>query len=56
VQDDPRKPGQVSLLHLANDWLIKFDILDAGTLQFIADPNDVQARRWDRITAWTSTC
>jgi hypothetical protein len=51
VQDDPRRPGQVPLLHLANDRRIEFDVLDAGAMQFIGNPDDLCARRWDRITA-----
>ena len=55
VQDDPRHKGEVSLLHIVDDWQIGFSFLDAGSLHFYAPPEDVRAQRWDQVTLWTST-
>ena len=56
VQDDPRERGETSLLHLVQDGRIGFSFLDAGSVHFFAAPDDVRARRWDRVTLWPSSC
>jgi hypothetical protein len=56
VQDDPREDGQVALFHIAHDADLGFDFLDAGDLLFFGAPDDIRARRWDRLTAWPSSC
>jgi hypothetical protein len=55
VQDDPRRAGEVSLLHLVDDWRLEFSFLDAGSVHFYAPEADVRAARWNRVTLWTST-
>jgi uncharacterized protein YwqG len=56
VRDDPRTAGEVSLLCMVDDWQLEFSFLDAGSLHFYAAEADVRARRWNRVTLWTSTC
>jgi hypothetical protein len=56
VQDDPREDGQVALFHIAHDADLGFDFLDAGDLLFFGASDDIRARRWDRLTAWPSSC
>jgi hypothetical protein len=49
-QDDPRRPGQIVLLHLADDPDLSFMVMDAGDLHFLGTPQDIQAMRWDQLT------
>jgi hypothetical protein len=55
AQDDPRDEGDIALFHIDSD---EFDIgfLDGGDLLFFLSPQDLAARRWDRVTAWPSSC
>lgn len=50
LQEDPREPGEASLLHVGWDEELGFDFLDAGDLTFHGDPADVRAGRWERLT------
>jgi hypothetical protein len=54
VQEDPRKDGDVAVLHLGDDALGGF--LDAGDLLFYGATEDVRAGRWDRLTVSPSSC
>jgi hypothetical protein len=56
VQDDPREPGQVSLLHVGWDEALRFEFLDGGDLTFYADAGDVRAGRWERLTVSPASC
>jgi hypothetical protein len=56
MQDDPRAPGQVSLLHVGWDPDLGFEFLDAGVLTFYGDAADVAAGRWDRLTVAPASC
>jgi uncharacterized protein YwqG len=57
VQDDPREPGQVVLLHVADDSEVGFgfDFMDAGDIHFLGTPEDIRARRWDQLTIWPNS-
>jgi hypothetical protein len=56
VQEDPREPGEVSLLHMGSDEELGFDFLDLGDITFYGDPDDVRAGRWERLTVSTQSC
>lgn len=56
VQDDPREDGQVAVFHLAHAPDIGFEFLDGGDVLFYADEADVRDGRWERATAWPSSC
>lgn len=51
VQDDPRAPGQLTLLTLLPDT-VGGSFLDAGSVSFLIDEDDLRARRWDRIEVY----
>jgi hypothetical protein len=50
VQEDPREPGQVNVLHIGYDEALGFEFLDAADLTFFGDADDVAAERWERLT------
>ncbi len=52
VQDDPRRPGQIVLFHIADDPDLAFSFIDAGDIHFLGAPEDIKACRWDRLTVW----
>lgn len=52
AQDDPRSDGELALLHFPDGAVPGFDFLDAGDLLFFGASHDVEAGRWDLITAW----
>ena len=51
VQDDPRDPGDINLLHFA-----AVEFADGGALQFYGTADAISARDWDRITLSGSSC
>jgi hypothetical protein len=51
VQDDPRDPGDINLLHFA-----AVEFADGGALQFYGPADAIKARDWDRITLSGSSC
>ena len=56
VQEDPRKPGQIVLFHIAEIPGLDFAIMDAGDIHFLGTPDTVQARRWDQLTVIPDSC
>jgi Domain of unknown function (DUF1963) len=56
VQDDPRKPGQLVLFHIADDTELEFSFIDAGDIHFLGTPEDIKARRWDQLTVVPNSC
>jgi hypothetical protein len=51
VQEDPRAPGEINLLHLDYDEELGFMYGDAGDVTFYGTAEDIRAARWDRIKA-----
>jgi uncharacterized protein YwqG len=51
IQDDPREPGEVSLLQLNWDEDIEYMHGDGGQISFYGSPEDLRAGRWERIKA-----
>jgi len=58
VQEDPREPGQIVLLHVAGDNELGFwlDFLDAGDIHFLGTPEAIRGGRWDQLTVWPNSC
>lgn len=55
VQDDPRDDGDVALLHVDPD-VLGVPFLDGGDILFFLRAEDLEAHRWDQVTAWPSSC
>ncbi|WP_026912904.1 DUF1963 domain-containing protein [Patulibacter minatonensis] len=51
AQDDPREPGQLTLLTLLPDT-VGGSFLDGGSVSFLIDAQDLKARRWSRIEVY----
>jgi hypothetical protein len=56
VQEDPREPGEINVLHLDWDEELGFMYGDAGDVMFYAAAEDIRAERWDRIKAVPNSC
>ena len=55
VQDDPREPGQATLLRVATDDAIGFSFQDGGDLHLYGAADDLRAAQWDRVTVLGSS-
>lgn len=51
IQEDPRGPGEVSLLQVNWDEDLGFMWGDGGQISFYALPSDLEAGRWERVKA-----
>ena len=51
IQDDPREPGDVSLLQLNWDEDLGYMHGDGGQISFYGSPEDLRTGRWERIKA-----
>lgn len=56
VQEDPREPGQINVLHMGWDEQLGFEFLDGGDITFYGDGADVEAGRWERLIVSTASC
>ena len=56
VQEDPREPGEINLLHLDWDEELGFTYGDAGDVTFYGAAEDIRAGRWDRVKAIPNSC
>jgi uncharacterized protein YwqG len=56
VQEDPREPGEINLLHLDYDDELNFMYGDAGDVTFYGAAEDIRAGRWDRVKAMPNSC
>jgi hypothetical protein len=56
VQEDPRAPGDVNVLHIGWDEALGFEFLDAGDLTLHGCAADVRAGRWERLTLTPNSC
>jgi hypothetical protein len=55
VQDDYRVGEQVLLLQVKSFGPFRFDYLDAGSIDLIAEPDDLRAGRFDRVLAFDAS-
>ncbi len=51
IQEDPREPGELSLLQLNWDVELGFTYGDGGQISFYGRPEDLRARRWQHVKA-----
>jgi uncharacterized protein YwqG len=56
LQEDPREPGELSLLQLDWDEELGFMYGDAGTISFWGRPEDIRAARWQHVKATPDSC
>jgi uncharacterized protein YwqG len=56
LQEDPREPGELSLLQLDWDEELGFMYGDAGTISFWGSPQDVRSARWEHVKATPDSC
>ena len=49
VQEDPRAPGEINLLHLDYDQELNFMYGDAGDVTFYGAADDIRNGHWDRV-------
>ena len=51
IQEDPREPGELSLLQLNWDVELGFTYGDGGQISFYGRPEDLRAGRWQHVKA-----
>jgi len=51
IQEDPREPGELSLLQLNWDVDLGFTYGDGGQISFYGRPEDLRAGRWEHVKA-----